>query len=318
MADSEGALVTASVAALLTALLLGCGGDQQAPGSAVESAGTGGMGGASGAGGSLALGNKTGTGGTGGAASGRAPVVTLHVCGMPEQSCATKVHMGDVVVHSNAEALALAGVTSITGNLTIKMSTRAEDGAHVADAFNCLESVTGDLSIDPDTSDGDSSLWGLRNLKVVDGNLTISNVFNRATYPDCGLARLERVGSGLSGSGGSIELGGLGGELDLSLLTSLARLSVENTDLTRIQLPVSGTFQMTELDIENNPFLNEIAGFEGVTVQTRPQPQGDVVRITNNRKLSDCRAKNIGQLFVNGGAEPADIITFGNLECLTE
>jgi hypothetical protein len=236
---------------------------------------------------------------------------------MPEQSCAKKAHMGDVIVHSNAEALALAGVTSITGNLTIDLSSGAEDGTQVADAFHCLESVTGDVSFDPRTSGGDSSLWGLRNLKVVEGNLTTKNVFDHTTYTDCGLARLERVGSGLSDSGGSIEVEGLGGELDLSLLTSLSRLSVSNTELTRIALPASGTFQMTELDIENNPYLNEIAGFEGVTVQTRAQPQGEVVRITNNRKLSDCRAKDIGQLFVNGGAALDDIVTFGNGSCPT-
>lgn len=317
MADSKGTLAAASVAGLLTALLLGCGGAEPAPGSGVEVMATGGTGGAAGAGGSLALGNKAGMGGlaTGGVASAGAPSVTLHACGMPEQPCATKVHMGDVVVRSSADAMALMGVTSLTGNLTIEVLVGEEGGAQLGDAFNCLEHVAGDVAIEPGTSQGDSSLWGLRNLTTVDGNLTAQNVFDR-TYTDCGLARLQRVGAGLSSSSssGNIELRGLGGDLDLSALTSLSRLRVSNTDLTFIELPASGTLQLTSLEIENNPYLTMIAGL--VSVQTSPQPQGDVVRITNNPRLSQCDAINIGQRFINGGADPADVVTFGNASCL--
>jgi hypothetical protein len=316
MADSKGALVAASAAGFLTALLFGCGGGEPAPGSGVEMAGTGGSGGAAGAAGSLALGNKAGTGGVGGmggVASGGAPTVTLHACGMPEQPCATKVHMGDVVVRSNAEAMALMGVTSIMGNFTVDVSAGEEPVAQLADAFNCLEHVAGNVAIELDTSQGDSSLWGLRNLTTVDGNLTIRNVLAR-TYTDCGLARLQRVGTGFSSSsGGNIELEGLGGELDLSLLTSLHRLRISNTELVRIQL-ASGTLEITSLQIEDNPYLTQIAGL--VTVQTSPQPQGDVVRITNNPRLSQCDAINIGQTFISGGADPADVVEFGNSSCV--
>jgi hypothetical protein len=318
MADSKGTSVAASVAALLTAMVLGCGGGEPAPGSGVDVAETGGTGGAAGAGGSLALGNKAGTGGLlattgGGGAGAAAPGVPLHVCGMPEQPCASKVHMADVVVRSNAEAMALMGVTSIMGNFTIDVSAGEEPVAQLADAFNCLEHVAGNVAIELDTSQGDSSLWGLRNLATVDGNLTIQNVLAR-TYTDCGLARLQRVGTGFSSSSsGNIEFEGLGAELDLSLLTSLNRLRISNTELVRIQL-ASGTLEITSLQIEDNPYLTQIAGL--VTVQTSPQPQGDVVRITNNPRLSQCDALNIGQTFISGGADPADVVEFGNSSCV--
>jgi hypothetical protein len=321
MAESKGTLVAASVAGLLTALLAGCGGGEPAPGSGVQVGSTGGTGGAAGAGGSLALGNKAGTGGlaaTGGEASAGAPTVTLHACGMPEQPCARNVHMGDVVVRSSADATALLGVTSIMGDLTIDVSAGDAGGAQLADAFECLELVAGDVAIALGTSQGDASLWGLRNLTTIDGNLTAQNVFNR-TYTDCGLARLQRVGTGSSSSStGSIELEGLAGELDLSLLTSLNRLRVSNTELTRMELPASGAFQLSSLEIESNLYLAQIAGFVGVTVQTSPQPLGDVVRITNNPRLSQCDAINIGQRFILGGADPADIVTFGNQACLPQ
>lgn len=296
--------------------LMGCGGGEPAPGSGVEMGGTGG---ASGAAGSLALGNNKagmgGVGGSGGVATGGPPTITLHACGMPEQACATKVHTGDVVVHSIAEAMALAGVTSIAGSLTLDVAGESTDAAHVADAFNCLESVSGDLSIDLEPLGGDSSLWGLRNLTTVGGNVVNASSLTR-TFADCGLARLQRVGAGLSGgSSGGIQIKGFGGTLDLSDLTSLDRLEVANTALTFIELPSSGTFQMTKLDIESNAYLTDIGGFAGVTVQTSPQPAGDVVRITNNFSLSDCRAQKIAQLFVSGGAEPADIVISGNLPC---
>jgi hypothetical protein len=95
-------------------------------------------------------------------------------------------------------------------------------------------------------------------------------------------------------------------------------LRVSNTELTRMELPASGAFQLSSLEIESNLYLAQIAGFVGVTVQTSPQPLGDVVRITNNPRLSQCDAINIGQRFILGGADPADIVTFGNQACLPQ
>lgn len=304
-------------AVALSALMVtvGCG-DEKAPDSTIDSGVTAGTAGTAGAAGSLALGNKGGMGGAGGMVTSAPPTVTLHACAMPEQPCATKVHTGDVVVQSKEQAMALMGVTSIVGNLTVSPASNVEVSATIVDAFNCLETVGGDVSIDFSSAQGDVSLWGLRNLKTIDGNLKISNVLDR-TYTDCGLAYLQRVGLLVAGTG-SIEVDGLAGALDLSQLSELNALHVMNTELASIKLPVSGMFYMSELEIENNRFLAEVAGFDAVTVDTDPAPLGDVVRIVNNPRLSDCRAEKIGQLFIAGGADLADIALFGNLACLME
>lgn len=300
----------------LSALLavVGCGEPEKAPDSTIDR-GTAGTGGMAGAAGSLALGDKGGMAGSGGVGTSAPPSVTLHACAMPEQPCATNVHMGDVVVRSQAEATALLGVTSIVGALTI-LSSGDDDSSTIVDAFNCLETVAGDVNIDFSDAHGDASLWGLRNLTTIDGNLKLSNTFER-TYADCGLAYLQRVGL-LAATSGSIEVDGLAGALDLSRLGELSSLHVTNTELTGIQLPVSGMFDMSELEIENNPYLQEISGFEDVSIRTEPLLLGDVVRIVNNPRLSDCRAERLGQLFVTGGAELADVVVFGNLPCLME
>jgi hypothetical protein len=225
---------------------------------------------------------------------------------MPEPACDSKVLTEDVVIDGLEDEAALQGVTAIVGKLSIGFKT--------VDTLGCLESVSGDLTIDVNKGGGDASLWGLRHLKSVGGNLQVSNSLGR-TYADCGLSELERVG--VEG-GGSIEATDLSGELDLSHLLAARELSVSSTKLLHIRLPRSGSLSLGHLEIANNEYLSELSGFDEVTVQPLIGSSAEAVRIVNNPRLSDCRVKLIGEQFVKAGAAPSGITSFGNLPCLTE
>lgn len=288
------------------ALVVGCGGDDKAPDSTVQSGGSGGMAGSAG---SLLLGKGGSMPGTGGNApldTGPPPTIAFHTCGMPEPACTSNLLTGDVVVDGLEDLAALQGVTAIEGGLSISLKT--------VDTLNCLESVGGDVSINVSEVGGDASLWGLRHLKSIGGDLDISNTSER-TYADCGLSELERVGSA---GGGRIEVTDMGGELDLSRLQAMREVDISNTELIAIELPVSGSLSLTRLEISNNSYLSEISGFDEVTVQPLVASTAEAVRIVNNPRLSECVADKLGQRFVNGGSAPSAITKFGNLPCPSE
>lgn len=289
-------------------LVMGCGGDDKAPDSTVESGGSGGGGGAAGSAGGFLLG-KGGSAGAGGSApldTGPPPTIALHACGMPEPACDSKVLTEDVVIDGLEDEAALQGVTAIVGKLSIGFKT--------VDTLGCLESVSGDVTIDVSKGDGDASLWGLRHLKSVGGNLHVSNSLGR-TYADCGLSELERVGTE---GGGSIEATDLSGELDLSHVLAARELNVSSTKLLHIALPRSGSLSLGHLEIANNAYLSELSGFDEVMVQPLVGNSAEAVRIVNNPRLSDCRVKLIGDQFVKAGAAASGITSFGNLPCLME
>lgn len=295
-----------------SSLLLGCGDEEQAPDSTImNQSGAGGM---AGAGGALIIGNGSngGTGGAVGADNPAPPTITFHTCGMPEQECGSTQHSGDVSATSKEELAALKGISRIEGKLQVTIDADAMDAADALGDLRCLESVTGDVTIQFSNKTGDVSLWGLRNLKTVGGNVTASNTFVR-TYADCGLAKLQQVG-GVE-MAGRVELDRFGGELDLSKLTVVRDLRVRNTELTSIKLPVSGSFSLSYLQISNNPFLTTVSGFEDVLVQFLPMGATAGVQVVNNPRLSDCRATELAQLFIKGGAQPSEVTQSGNLPC---
>jgi hypothetical protein len=290
-----------------SALVIGCSGADKAPDSTVESGNSGGSAGAAGSAGSFLLGNGGSMAGAGGSApldTGPPPTITFHACGMPEPACDSKVLTGDVVIDGLEDQAALQGVTAIVGKLNISFKT--------VDTLGCLESVSGDVTIDVSVGDGDASLWGLRHLKSIGGELQLSNSLDR-TYADCGLSELERVEGG-----GGIEATDLGAELDLSHLLAMRELKLSNTELTRIKLPLSGSFALARVEISNNPYLSALSGFDDVVVSPLAVASAETVRIVNNPRLSDCVAKRIGQRFVMGGAEQSTVTTFGNLPCPME
>lgn len=256
--------------------------------------------------GSFILGNGGSTAGAGGSTpldTGPPPTITFHTCGMPEPSCVPKLLTGDVAIDGVEDLAALQGLTAIEGNLSIDFK--------MVDTLGCLESVSGDVSVNVTAGVGDTSLWGLRHLKSIGGDLKLSNAVER-TYLDCGLSVLERVGSQ---GAGSIEAKELGGELDLSRLQAVFKLGISSTELVQIKLPASGALVLAQLEISNNPYLSQIGGFDDVMLQLA-QASSSEVRIVNNPRLSECVVDKIGAEFVNSGA-PASVLTkFGNLPCL--
>jgi hypothetical protein len=296
-----------------SSLVLGCGDKEQAPDSTIEmnQSGAGGM---AGAGGGLVIGNGSngGTGGGMGANNPAPPTLTFHTCGMPEQECGSTPHSGDVIASTKEELAALKGIYRIEGKLQVTIGADAMDAADALGELRCLQAVTGDVSIQFSNKAGDVSLWGLRNLRTVGGNVSASNTFVR-TYADCGLAKLEQVGG--PEMAGRVELDRFGGELDLSKLSVVGDVRVRNTELTSIKLPASGNFALSYLQISNNSFLTTVSGFEDVLVQFLPTSATAGVQLVNNPRLSDCRATELAQLFIAGGAKPSEITQSGNLPC---
>jgi hypothetical protein len=291
--------------ALGTCLIsVGCSAEK-APDSTIETGGSGGMAGSAG---SFILGNGGSTAGAGGSApldTGPPPTITFHTCGMPEPSCDPKLLTGDVVIDGLEDLAALQGLTAIEGNLSIAFK--------MVDTLGCLESVSGDVSVNVIEGVGDTSLWGLRHLESIGGDLKLSNAVGR-TYADCGLSLLERVGSL---GAGSIDAKDLGGELDLSRLQTARKLAISNTELLQIKLPASGALVLAQLEVSNNPYLSQIGGFDEVMLQL-PEASSSEVRIVNNPRLSECVVDKIGAQFVRSGAAASALTKFGNLPCLEQ
>jgi hypothetical protein len=304
---------------VLSLVLTGCGSDE-APKSTVSMAEGGSSGG--GSGGALTLSTGASGAGAGGASAGAGagganggsgskavpepPTVMLHTCpATPDPPCPAKALAGDVTLSTEAELAALQGVTSIEGKLRIRYWQ--------LDSLSCLESVGDDLEVDIGSGgDGDTSLYGLRNVKSIGGSLDISGTFERV-YPDCGFARLESLGAKYV-TGGAVDANDLGGELDLSSLKAFLHIRLKNNDFTRVLLPDAGTFKIGQLALENNPYLSEVVGFSNATLQVVNNGSYSL-RVVSNPQLSECRARQLAKLFTDGGAEPASITVMSNLPC---
>jgi hypothetical protein len=234
------------------------------------------------------------------------PTVMLHTCpATPDPPCPAKALAGDVILSTEAELSALQGVTSIEGMLRIRYWQ--------LDSLSCLESVGDHLRVEIGSGgDGDTSLYGLRNVKSIGGSLDISGTFEQV-FPDCGFARLESLGAKYA-TGGAVDANDLGGELDLSRLMTFRHIRLKNNDFTRVILPDAGTFNMGQLALENNPYLSEVAGFSNATLKIVANASYSL-RVVANPQLSECRAHQLAKLFTDGGAEPASVTVMSNLPC---
>ncbi|MDB4987973.1 MAG: hypothetical protein JWN04_3151 [Myxococcaceae bacterium] len=218
--------------------------------------------------------------------------------------CASKVLDGDVRVASAADLAQLEGVTEITGFLTV-------GGVSDLSALACLETV-GDV-FDLDLSDT-ASVAPLRNLKSVDGDLTI-NAGSASVSVDCGFQALTSLGA-TSFTGGAFELqGALAGKLSLSSLKTVRHIRISGSALTDIALPNHESLVMGQLFFDGNRALANITGFEGVTIQQSNIHLDGVttVSITDNPMLSECRAEELRDLFVAAGYSQADMKLSGNM-----
>jgi hypothetical protein len=132
---------------------------------------------------------------------------------------------------------------------------------------------------------------------------------------DCGLRRLESLGSAyLTGGAVDVSSGPLAGELDLSRITEVTHIRIQGSDLTRVTLPSNVTLQMGQLFCVGNSALEDVSGFDNVTVTpSNIQVSGaDSVRITNNALLSTCRAIELRDVFVAAGYSTTSMQISGN------
>ena len=314
---------------LLTGLgTAACGGDDGPASTVGVESGGGGMGGMAGSlmlgqgGAGAGAGGKAGAGGTGGGAGAMggaapaaggpslpaAPDIELHTCpAQPDPPCPPMMLAGDVRISSTTAPETLMGVTAIEGELSI--TTRVS-----LDALSCLETVGDNLEIDSFAADTDLSLWGLRNLRTVGGGVDIRAGLDRI-WVDCGLRRLESLGEKYI-TGGAVDTSSdVAGELDLSSLTLVRHIRLRNGQLTRVVLPSNRTLNMGQLLLEDQPYLTEVAGFSGVTIQSASVGGTYSVRIVDNPQFSECRANELAQLFIAGGTPPNTVTIMGNLPC---
>lgn len=296
------------------AALGGCGGGEQAPGSGIMTE-KGGSGGSAGTAGSLAIelpkggGGATGTGGSGSGAGGGAPPVQLHTCSAtPDPPCPTKAVPGLDVTEPGALQL-LEGVTQIDGDLTIRKVAGL-------DALSCLETITGDLSIDVFADDTPATLWGLRNLQTVGQTIEINP--DEELHVDCGFSRLASIGADYF-TGGAFDVSGdLSGELDLSQVKSNKHFRIDGSNLTKVTLPSNASIVQGQLSFQSNSKLAEVLGFSAITFTPDGINVGGAysVMITNNPLLSECRARELAQLYIDAGDSPDTVTIMGNLPCV--
>jgi hypothetical protein len=216
---------------------------------------------------------------------------------------------GDVIISSDEDLAGLQGVTAVEGGLRLS-------GIGVSpDSLSCLETVGDGLEMRVFAADTDVSLWGLRNLRSVAGSIDLSAGLDRL-YIDCAFRRLESIGERYA-TGGAIDTSGdVSGELDVSNLTLARHIRLRGGQLTRVVLPSNRTLNMGQLQIEDHPYLTEVAGFAGVTIQSASLVSGAYsVRIVDNPQLSTCRANELAQLFIAGGSPQETVTIEGNAPC---
>lgn len=301
--------------------LIGCG-SEQAPGSGIMMS-KGGAGGAAGAAGSLSLGLPMGGGGAGGAGSAGSagtsttgavsgaggPGVALHTCpATPDPPCPAKMLSGTVIADNAMEWAALEGVTHVEGDLRL-MSPLG------LDSLACLATVTGSIQLDFFAENSEATLWGLRNLQTVGETIDIQP--DGDLHVDCGLGRLNSLGADYF-TGGAIDVQGpLVGHLDLSSLKVNKHIRIKSSQLSKVTLPSDTTLIQGQLAFESNPALSEVLGFTGITfTPDNVTVEGTYsVLIRNNPLLSECRARELAQFYLDAGDAPETVIVMGNLPC---
>lgn len=265
--------------------------------------------------GSAGSGGQAGSGGSGpiigGGAGGSDGGFLPRVCtAEADPPCPAKVQKDNVIVGTVGAAAQFEGVTEIQGSLTI---------AAIQDlsAFSCLERVSSDVELDFN-DEGTMSLYGLRNLKSVGGNLDIYATSKALELrADCALSHLESVGSKNLLGGYVAASAALTGVLDLSRLGVVTHIRLSGTRLTRVALPSNVALTMGQLWFEGNSALSDILGFENVTLHPRNGVTGTYsLRITKNPQLPNCRAEQFQQMFVAAGFDPALMAVSDNALCV--
>ncbi len=97
--------------------------------------------------------------------------------------------------------------------------------------------------------------------------------------------------------------GSVKGTLNLAALTTFTRVVVLNSDLTRVILPSSGSFNVMQVVFRQNYSLREIAGFQNVTLTGAPGSTAPVYSLgfLSNPSLSGCRIHELADLFREAG-----------------
>jgi len=191
------------------------------------------------------------------------------------------------VVSETRSAERFVGVTAIEGAVDVV-------DAIGLTAFDCLETVSGSVSLAAGT--GDAQKFGNAFPNLVSA-LDIDVNANFSAQPiDClfqSLARVETV----------VVFGSVKGTLNLAALTTFERVLVLNSDLTRVMLPSSGSFNLMQLVFRQNYSLREIAGFQNVTLTGAPGAMAPVYSLgfVSNSSLSGCRILELADLFREAG-----------------
>jgi hypothetical protein len=269
---------------------------------AAASSGGGRSGSAAGGGGSMpsAHGGSTGgsvSSGNGGSASGAGGVSnggnvatggsTASSCPPRPPRCPAKALEGDVLVTDTMPADQVVGVTDIEGALDVA------DSLGLA-AFDCLETVSGQLLLRDGTNDTASFGNAFPNL------VSAKDVDAKANFDsqpvDCLFRGLERV-QHLSITG-SVE-----GTLDLRALTEFDGIFVQGTDLLRVVLPSNGTFKANQIGFRQNYSLHEVAGFQNVTLTGAPGLTSPYysLQFQSNPSVSGCRILALAEIFRAAG-----------------
>lgn len=191
------------------------------------------------------------------------------------------------VVSETVSADRFVGVTAIDGAVDVV------DAMGLA-AFDCLETVSGSVSLADGTS-GTSKFGNAFPNLVSAQDIDVEATFS-AQPIECLLRSLARVET-------VKVFGSVKGTLNLAALTALKRLVVLNSDLTRVVLPSNGTFDVMQVVFRQNYSLREVAGFQNVTLTGAPGWPAPTYSLgfVSNPSLSGCRILELADLFRAAG-----------------
>lgn len=262
-----------------------------AQGGSAAGAASGGNGGRSFGGGGSSSGAGGAPSGAGGAPSGGSTATggTGSNCPARPARCPTKLvkSTSTWIVGEVTPPDQFLGVTDIDGAVDIT------DAVGLT-AFDCLESISGKLYLRDGTSDAPKFGNAFPNL-VSATTIDVDGTFSSQSV-DCLFQSLTRVDS--------FEIsGGVKGTLNLAGLTEFTHIVVHATDLTRVNLPDSGTFNVSQLHFRQNYSLREIAGFKNVTLTGAPGQTSPFYSLgfVSNPGVSGCRVLELVALFRAAG-----------------
>jgi hypothetical protein len=187
---------------------------------------------------------------------------------------------------------------------------------HGLDALSCLQTVDGGLEIDLFAEYDEGTLWGLRNLQAVGESIDISPGAANL-YADCGFSRLTSLGADAF-TGGAFDVSGpLAGELDISRVETITHMRIKRSQLTKVTLPSNTTIKQGQLAFDGNAKLSEVLGFSGITFMPDNITVNGAysVLITDNPLLSECRARELAQFYLDAGDPPESVTVMNNLPC---